>query len=64
MGGLTVGVGMGDVKPRKSWNFLTSFSRPRKSWILNVGDGKSLKIMLIEKNHKESILLGNKRVRR
>ena len=32
---------MGHGKPDKSWNFVISFFRPGKSWVLIVGDMES-----------------------
>ena len=43
--------------------FLISFSSPGKSWILSASRGKQLTIMLMEKNHQESILLGSQKGR-
>ena len=43
----------------KFCNFV--FQPTGESWILIVGHGKSLKIMCVEKNRKESILLGTKK---
>ena len=40
----------GHGKPEKSWNFMTSFSRPGESWNLGVGRGKSWKLALIVQN--------------
>ena len=50
----------GHGKSGKSWNYVISSSMPRKTWILIVGHGNSLKIMFMEKNHLVSILLGEK----
>ena len=40
----------GHGKPRKSWNFMISFSRPRKVWNFGVGLAKSWKMKLIVQN--------------
>ena len=45
---------MGHGKPEKKCNFLISFSRPEKSWILIVGHRKSLKMMFMEKITKKA----------
>ena len=36
----------GSIGPGKSWNLRISVSRPRKSWNLIVGHGKSWKIIV------------------
>ena len=40
----------GHGKPGKSWNSIISFSRPRKSWNLGVGHGKSVRPLWVKGN--------------